>query len=288
MTEVNDQEFINRLYGVIHKLSGIANSQSYRFEHLWKYFEGFDLKPHVVRRYKIDKDKFFSDNDYRISITKTVADSMVDGFYSIKSILQVLYQHYYQDSELFIRDFPSQDARSMLKYFTAKEILGNLIQYSKMDHETVPLKYNIIARHRIMMKLQGVDLKEILQDLTKLNKNIERNVLIKLMEEIRDDGIITIEQNGDSYIYKLACELKLDSELKKQYTSTFQALVDWPTQFWRSYYNVRELNLTPKESTPHREFLIKILGKSATQGFGPAYYVFQNLEKYFQKLKDST
>ena len=50
----------------------------------------------------------------------------------------------------------------VLTYLAAREILGNLVQYNKMDHESVPIKYNIIARNYTIIKLNGQTDEEIL------------------------------------------------------------------------------------------------------------------------------
>ena len=80
--------------------------------------------------------------------------------------------------------------------------------------------------------------------------------------------------------------MKLSEDGKKQYDLKLYPLIAWPTQFWRSYYNVRELNVTVNENVKYRDFLHKVLSKSATQGFGPANFVFKNLVKYYEKIKE--
>ena len=289
MSEISEQEFLIRLYDVVYKLSSIAKTQSYRFKKIWdNYFSSFDIEPHIVRNIPLEKEKFLEDIDYRITTLKVMAESQVDGYYSIQSILKVLYEHYFKESELFKTDFSLED-QMVLKYLASREILGNLVQYNKMDHETVPLKYNIIARDYIMMKLKGVKLTEIIQNLTKLNKVVDSSTLVKVMEEIKADGVINIEPQGDDYFYTLNKELKLSPEGEKKLNSTgLRELINWPTQFWRSYYNIRELNFTPSNSVKYNDFLITVLGKSATQGFSPAHYVFKNLIKYFEKVKDTS
>ncbi|MHA1291206.1 MAG: hypothetical protein ACTSQJ_00900 [Promethearchaeota archaeon] len=286
MTITTEKNFLNRLYEVVYKLSTIAKTQSYRFQKIWNnYFRDIKIKPHIVRNIPLEKEKFLNDINYRIEILKILTDSLVDGFYSIKSILQALYEHYFLDSEAFKKDFSEKD-QLILKYLAAREILGNLVQYNKMDHETVPLKYNIIARDYLMIKLKGMTLEDISESLKKLNKVVEKNTLIGIMEDIKKDGIINIDKKDKSYKYTLKEELKLSDVGAKKYNEILRPLIDWPTQFWRSYYNIRELNLTPSESVKYANFLKKILSKSATQGFGPTYYVFQNLAKYYEKIKE--
>ncbi len=286
MSEITEKDFLNRLYEVVYKLSGIAKTQSFRFQKIWdNYFSSLDIKPHKIRNIPLEKEKFLQDIDYRIKTLNTVVDSLVDGFYTIQSILKALYQQYFPKSELFKKDFSEKD-QLILTYSVAREILGNLIQYNQMDHETVPLKYNVIARDYIMIKLKGIKLAEIINNLKKLNIIPNRETLIRTMEEIKEDGLINIEKQDDDFFYTLQKELTLSKEGAKQYNQTLRSLVDFPTQFWRSYYNIRELNFTPSNSVKYNDFLITVLGKSATQGFSSTHYVFKNLIKYFEKVKE--
>jgi len=288
MTEVSEEEFLNKLLEVVHKLSNIVKTQTYRLNKKWdEYFKLLNEKPHVVRQIPLDKDKFLNEIDYRIEVLKNVEQAIVDGFYSIKSILKTFYDQYF-DSELFRKDFSLED-QVILKYLVAKEILGNLIQYNKMDHESVPLKYNIIARNYTLIKLKGQSDQEILDSLNKLNiEDIDLATLNQIMEEVKAEGIIEIKKKGKNNIYELKKELELTKEGKLQYKVLLAPLVDWPTLFWRSFYNIRELNVTPKETIPYYHFLTKVLIKSATQGFTPTHYVFKNLGKYYEKIKEET
>ena len=288
MTEVSDTEFLNRLLEVVNKLSNIVKTQSPRFKRKWdEYLKPFDDNPHIVRQIPLDKSKFLKDIDYRISVLKNVEQATVDGFYSTKTLLKTLYSSYF-DSELFKKDFSEED-QQILKYFIAKEILGNLIQYNKLDHESVPLKYNIIGRNYSLIKLQGLADFEILDSLRKLNiKDIELADVNNLMKEIEADGIIIVEKKEKNNFYYLNKELKLSNEGKNFYYQFLQPLVDWPTLFFRSFYNIRELNVTINQNVKYHDFLQKVLLKTATQGFSPTNYVFKNLVKYYEKIKEKS
>ncbi|MBY8988948.1 MAG: hypothetical protein KGD61_10880, partial [Candidatus Lokiarchaeota archaeon] len=82
-------------------------------------------------------------------------------------------------------------------------------------------------------------------------------------------------------------ELELSEEGKKSYNQTIRPLVDWPTLFYRSYYNIRELNVTVDDDPKHQDFLNKVLEKAATQGYIACHYVFKNLVEYYEKLKEA-
>ncbi|MFW9823043.1 MAG: hypothetical protein ACFFE4_08920 [Candidatus Thorarchaeota archaeon] len=285
MTEVSEEEFLKKLLDVIHKLSNIVKTQSYRFKSKWdEYLKPLNDKPYIVRQIPLDKEKFLSDINYRIDVLKNVENAVVDGFHSIKSLLETLYGIYFE-SNLFKSEFSEED-QLILKYLVAKQILGNLIQYNKMDHESVPIKYNIMARNYTLIKLKGQKDTEVLDNLKKLNiKDLKLVDLNKIMNEVKSDGIISIKKQGNNDFYELNKEIELSSEGKKRYIQVLQPLVDYPTGFWRSFYNIRELNVIIDESSSHQETLNKILVKSATQGFGPTHYVFNNLVKYYEDIQ---
>jgi len=194
MTEVSEKEFLNKLLDVVSKLSNIVKTQSPRFQKKWdEYLKPLNEKPHLVRQIPLDKEKFLHDIDYRIKVLKNVEQATLDGFYSVKTLLQTFYGSYF-NSELFKNDFSEED-QQILKYFIAKEILGNLIQYNKLDHESVPLKYNIIARNYTLIKLKGQRNNEIQDNLKKLNiKDLKMADINKVMREIESDGIINIKK----------------------------------------------------------------------------------------------
>ena len=162
-----------------------------------------------------------------------------------------------------------------------------MIQYNAMDHESVPIKYNIIARNYTIIKLKGQTDEEILNTLQKLNINdIELTELTKLMQEIREDGIIYILKKDNKNFYEIQKELELSKEGESTYKKFLAPIVDWPTGFWRSFYNIRELNVSLDEDCRHRDFLVKVLSKTATQGYTPAHFVFKNLIKYYEKIQE--
>ncbi len=286
MTNVNEEVFLNKLCDVVYKLSTIAKTQSYRFKKEWdEKFESIKEKPHLVRQIPLEKERFLTDIDYRIKILNTVKLTFEDGVHSIKSLLNALYNSYFNDSDIFTSSFTEQD-QITLKYLVAKEILGNLIQYNQLDHESVPLKYNILARSYLLIKLKGQRDTEILENLKKINIQLNLSKLKKIMEEIISDGLINKTKKGRYLYYNLEQELDLSEAGKKTYNQTIRPLVDWPTLFYRSYYNVRELNVTVDGDCKYPDYLNKVLLKAATQGYVACHYIFNNLVRYYEKLKE--
>ena len=286
MTIVSGEEFLNKLYSVAYKLYTIAKTQSYRFNKEWDdNLSSLKEKPHLVRYIKVEQEKFLTNIDYRIEALNTIKLSFEDGIHSIKSLLTALYNSYFNNSEIFISNINEED-RIILKYLVSKEILGNLIQYNQLDHETVPLKYNILARNYILIKFKGQNTIEILDNLKKINIQLKPHQLRTYMHEIALDGFITKRKKGKYLSYSLKKELELSEDGKKAYNQTIRPLVDWPTLFYRSYYNIRELNVTIDDDSKHLKFLNDVLQKAATQGYIACHYVFKNLVEYYEKLKE--
>ncbi|MFO7795066.1 MAG: hypothetical protein ACQERB_15005 [Promethearchaeati archaeon] len=286
MTEINEKFFLERLYDVIRKLVGIAKTQNFRFQQKWnEYLSQIDVKPHLIRQIPLDKDKFLSDIDYRIKTLEIMSNAVADGYHAIKNLLKALYGEYFS-SKIFKTKYSKED-QTKIKYLVAKEILGNLIQYNKIDHETVPLKYNILARNYTMIKLKSQKDEEILKNMNKIfNDELDMETIQSKMKEIEKDGIISIEKKDDENYYTIEDGLELSEEGQKKYNESLSLLINWPTNFWRSFYNIRELNITPSSQIKNHELLEEILSRCATQGFGPVDYVFKNLIKYFEEIKN--
>jgi len=286
MTNVTSEEFLTKLFSVVYKLYTIAKTQSDRLKKEWgKNFASLPEKPHLVRSVRAEKEKFLTDIDYRIKVLNTIKLSFEDGFHSIKSILTALYNSYFMDSEIFTQNF-SKDDQNILKYLVGKEILGNLIQYNQLDHETVPLKYNILARNYLLIKFKEQSATSINENIKRININLKLFALKKSLNEIITDGFFKKKKVGKHTYYGLQQELELSEKGKLTYNQTIRPLVDWPTLFYRSYYNVRELNVTVDGDCEHPEFLNKVLLKAATQGYVACHYVFKNLVIYYEKLKE--
>jgi hypothetical protein len=104
------------------------------------------------------------------------------------------------------------------------------------------------------------------------------------LDKIVSDGFLTKIKSRKSLSYNLKQDLTLSEEGNVKYNQTIRPLVDWPTLFYRSYYNVRELNVTVDNDVNYPEFLNKVLQKAATQGYEACYYVFSNLVEYYSKI----
>jgi len=190
MTNVTSEVFLTKLFSVVYKLYTIAKTQSDRLKKEWdENFASLPEQPHLVRSIRAEKERFLTDIDYRIKVLNTIKLSFEDGFHSIKSILTTLYNSYFQDSEIFTQNFLKKD-QSKLKYLVAKKILGNLIQYNQLDHETVPLKYNILARIYLIVKFKEQSATSINKNLKKINIHLKLPKLKKILNEIVADGFL--------------------------------------------------------------------------------------------------
>ena len=71
MTEVSEEEFLKKLLEVIHKLSHIAKTQSYRLKKKWDdYLKPLNEEPHTIRQIPLKNQKFLTDIEYRIKVLK--------------------------------------------------------------------------------------------------------------------------------------------------------------------------------------------------------------------------
>ena len=282
MTSVREVEFINKLYEVAYKLSSISKVQIYRFKKEWDlHLNSFETKPHLIRSISVEKDRFVNEIDYRISVLKTIKLAFEDFFHTIKSLLVTLYKEYLNNSDLFLQNFNEQD-RLILKYFIAYKILGDLIQYNTMDHETVPIKFNLMARNYLMFKLKGLNETEILENMKKIKISLSNEELKRILNQIIEDGFL--KRSNDNH-YSLKKEILLSNEGEQQYNRLLRPLIDWPTGMWRSFYNIRELNVNISNDGNENVKLNKILEKSATQGYVACHYVFDNLIQYYEQSK---
>jgi hypothetical protein len=284
MTNVTEEQFLDKLFTVAYKLYTIASTQSSRLKKEWdENFATLKVKPHLIRYVKVEKEKFLTDVNYRIEVLNIVKLSFEDGYHAIKSLLTAFYKSYFQDSSIFQTKFSSND-QLILKYLVAKEILGNLIQYNQLDHETVPLKYNILARNYFIIKFKEQSISDVHENLKKINIQIKPNQLKKHMDKIVADGFLNKNKSGRTFSYSLKEDLVLSEQGNDEYNRTIRPLVDWPTLFYRSYYNVRELNVTVDGAIKNQEFLNNVLQKAATQGYIACHYVFKNLVEYYKNL----
>jgi len=204
--DVNEDHFLEKLYDVIYKLSIIARTQSFRFKKEWDLiFTQFNPNPHLIRAIDIEKDKFLTD--------------------------------------LLKENFSEQDQLT-LKYFVAFKLLGDLVQYNMLDHETVPLKYNILASNYLMIKLKGLSDTEIMNNMIKIRINLTITDTKKYLNQIEKDGFIKKQKKGRSNYYNITKELILSKEGEEKYNSMLRPLIDWPTGIWKSFYNIRSFYLS--------------------------------------------
>lgn len=286
MTEVNEGQFLEKLFNVIYKLSVIAKTQSFRFKKEWDLiFAQFNPNPHLIRTIEIEKEKFLGDIKYKINVLTTMKLAFEDCFHSIKTLLITLYQHFFNDSDLLKENFSEED-QLILKYSVAFKLLGNLVQYNMLENESVPLKYNILARNYLMMKLKGLNAKEIVANMKKIRIKLSISETRNFLNQIEKDGFIRKQKKGKSYVYNINKELKLSKEGEDNYNNLIRSLIDWPTGIWRSFYNIRELNVTVIDNNGKPiEPLNQILEIAATQGYVACHQVFEKLIKHYSETK---
>lgn len=283
----NEEDSFHRiLTDVAYKLANILKTQSPRFLHLWnKYLYKINPQPHVPRLIPFEKEKFIESDEYKAKTLKIIENAAVDIFYSIKSLSDTLYNKYFINSELFLKDFSERDQR-ILPYLCARELYGNLLEFLKLEHEIAPMKYLVLAKNFQMLKMKGVSFTEVMNGLKKSEIEIDPSELTKIMDEIEQDGIIEGYEEGTDKEYILKSAVKLSPEGDLKYQEHLSPLLSWCTLIWRSFYNIRELNTPVPDDYEWASYLKKVLPRAATQGFKAAHYVIQNLAKYYKMVTE--
>lgn len=280
----NADAFLKKLYEVISKLSAFSKTQFPRFNKIWNiYLSQSKLKPHTPRQIKLDKEKFLNDNSYKAKTLRIAENAAVDIFYSISSIVEALYTKIFSNPDLFLKDFSKND-RKILPYLCAKDLYGKLLEFLKLEHKITPIKYLIIGKNYLLLKINGTNNSEVLNSLKKSEISISYSKLNKTMQEIESEGIIEVTRKGRVKIYTLKKDFVLSSNGQKKYNQAIHPLLEWSTQIWRSFFNIRELNINPPTQYKWVSYLNKVLSRSATQGFRPTHYVLKNLAKYYEML----
>lgn len=293
-----DDLFILTLWRIIKKEQTFIHSQMPRFSKLWsEHLEQVEPSPHKIREIQVLRENFFGSDQKKIIILRKLELSLVDGYYTVKSVVETLFGKYFQDSELFLSKFKEED-RIPAKYLAAEALLGALLQFISSEKESVPLKYLIIAKNRSMLKLKGLTDKKILLNINPEGSELERDKINDLMAELVQSGYVertTVKANGAQdlegarYYYKWKKDFKLSTEGNYFYNSYINPIIAWTVQLWRSFYNIREIDVQIPENYKFRNFLMKTVAKAATQGFKSCYSVIKNIQTYYEMvIEDST
>jgi hypothetical protein len=286
ITLENADDFLKILYDVASKLANLMKTQSPRFVHLWEeYISKINPNPHIPRLIPFDKEKFLNDDEYKATTLRITEGAIVDLFYAIKSIADAIFTQYFRDSELFLSDFSEED-RKILPYLCAVELHGKLLEFLMLEHKNIPLKYIILGKNHQMLNIKGITLAEALNSLKKSEIEIEISDLKRVLDELEQEGIIQGSGEGDEREYTMKIALELTPEGNAKYKEFIYPLLNWSVLNWRSFYNIRELNVTPPDDYKWLSYLTKVLPRAATQGFRAAHYVIKNLAKYYEMVSE--
>ncbi|MHA1727685.1 MAG: hypothetical protein ACTSWY_03020 [Promethearchaeota archaeon] len=254
-------------------------------------------EPHRIRDFKPNKLRFFENDDYKIKILHEFEISVVDGYYCIKSIVSTLFNNYFTNSELFLKDVDENDRIPMI-YMAADTLIGSLLQFLSTEKEIVNIKYLVVVKNKSMLKLKGMFGGEILNNLRASGFKSDLEKIQKIMGELVELGYVEMrnvsknvlkigkemEKTGKKgqFFYKWIKNFELSPEGQNFYKKNIHQVIVWAVQLWRSLYNIRELDVVIPEKYKFRTFLEKTVAKAATQGFMSSYWVVKNLQKYYK------
>lgn len=293
-----DDLFISTLWKIINKDKTFIHSHMSRFNKLWnEHLVDIEPSPHKIREIQVLRKDFFESDQKKIIILRKLEISLVDGYYTVKSVVDTLFGKYFQDSELFLSKFKEED-RIPAKYIAAEALIGALLQFISSEQDSVPLNYLVVAKNRSMLKLKGLTDKKILLNIKPGGSELERDKINDIMAELVQLGYVertAVKANGAQnlegarYFYKWKKDFKLSLEGKTFYDSFINPIIAWTVQLWRSLYNIRELDVLIPENYKFRNFLMKTVAKAATQGFKSCYSVIKNIQTYYEMvIEDST
>jgi hypothetical protein len=287
--------FIEILWEVIEKERNLIKTQWPRFLKIWnEYLVRLEPNPHKIRNYEVDKDAFFKSDIYKQEILTSLETSLVDGYYTIKSVVDTLFSKYFVDSEDFLNDIAEED-RVPFKFLTADVLIGSLLQFLSTEKEAVPIKYLIVAQNKSILRLKGRSDEQILDKLGSNGFTSSLEEVRQIMNELEKDGYIIkrdlspsekIKWKTGSFMYSWNKEndFKLSPEGEKFYKSKIFPVLEWCVGLWRSMYNIREMDVEILDSYKWKSFLEKTVSKAATQGFMTTYWVIKNIKKYYEMI----
>jgi hypothetical protein len=286
--------FLSTLWEIIDKEINFIKTQMPRFHKYWnQYFIAIEPNPHIIQLFEANKDEFFDNDKYKVEILKKLEQSLMEGYYAVKTVVITLFHKYFQNSELFCNTFIEEDRHAVI-FMAAEKLIGSLLQFLSTEKDIVPLKCLITAKNRSMLKLKGLNDERILENLRGSGFEVSIENLHNVMEELISEGYVSkrgltdAEKEGKDptclYFYKWIKDYKLTPAGDTAYRRNILGIIEWAVELWRTMFNFRELDVVIPEDYKWKSFLDKTVSKAATQGFMNAYWIVKNITKYYEMI----
>jgi len=183
--------FLSTLWEIIDKEINFIKTQVPRFQRYWNQsFSAIEPNPHLIQSFDAKKEEFYADDMYKVEILKKLEQSLMDGYYAVKTVVITLFHKYFKNSEQFLSTFSEEDRQSVV-FMAAETLIGSLLQFLSTEKEIIPIKYLITAKNRSMLKLKGLTDERILENLRGSGFELSMDHLHPVIEELISEGYIS-------------------------------------------------------------------------------------------------
>jgi len=278
--------FLSTLGDILSEQSTTIRTQMPRLRNILEdYWKILKVTLPEIRPVVINKERFLthpSDLTYRIECVRSLQYAMMDLFFVIKAIAELLFNQYLS-SDLISQDFSEQD-KVPLSFLISEFFIGALLQFVSIDHSSIPTGFIVIAKNKALMKLKGRTSQQLLDDLEKNGFSSNIQEIDSILCFLTDLGYLSMEEEvtTNENRYKFIKDFKLTPEGEGIFQKKIRPVLDWAIEMWRSVYNVRSIDVIVPDNYPYREFLTETVKRAATQGYETAYNVMENIGNYYE------
>ncbi|MHA1734401.1 MAG: hypothetical protein ACTSU5_20875 [Promethearchaeota archaeon] len=283
MNPAPGDKFDEILAEVVDKSVSFLRFHVPRFSQLWTdFWRHFEPNPRLVHPFAFDRERFGQDAAYRLETLRAFERAIVEGYHAERAIFATVYGKVLPSPDLSQYFSPAEIP--LLGFKISDTLVTSLGQFISMDPSTIPLEYVVVARNKSMIRLRGTTDEQAARDLSSSGVPCTVADVRAAMSKLAAAGLLDVKRDGNTERYENLGDFILPDADEQFFKREIQPVLDWAVQFWRSFYNLRELNTPIDPRRPHSGFLEKTVSRSATQGFSSAHFVVANLVKYFEMI----
>lgn len=283
--------FLDTLWDIIESESALIKTQIPRLKRLWEsHFINLGIKLPPIKEFIPNKNDFYYNNSNKAIILEQLEECMIEGYKIIKFIIDIIFNKYFKDSELFINTFNETD-QLMVRYKTADKLVGSLLQFINEEKGLIDLEYIIISKYKSILKIKEISDINIMEKIVKDGYKCTLEQIHEIFNKLVSINLITKREQVNSnlnvtvlYKWNSNSDFTLTPQGDKIYKSYIMPIIEWAIEYWRSLYNIRTLNVKIPDNYKMKLEIENVLSRAATQGFSSAYFVIKNLKNYFLKI----